>query len=131
MSFLLDTDICSVHLKRNTTLSSRFLQYTGGLHLSAVSLCELYTWVLRGTAPPIRLQGLQELLNDMRVLDVTPAVAEKYGQLQAGLLDAGRPAPGMDLMIAATALVHDLTLVTHNVQDFEDVPALRVVDWLS
>jgi predicted nucleic acid-binding protein len=58
-------------------------------------------------------------------------VAQKYGQLQAGLLDIGRPAPGMDLMIAATALVHDLTLVTHNTQDSANVPALRVVDWLG
>lgn len=64
------------------------------------------------------------------MLDVTLAVAEKYGQLQAGLLDAGMPAPGMDMLIAATALVHDLTLVTHNTQDYVNVPGLRLVDWI-
>ena len=36
----------------------------------------------------------------------------------------------MDLMIAATALVHNLTVVTHNVQDYADVPGLSIADWL-
>jgi predicted nucleic acid-binding protein len=36
----------------------------------------------------------------------------------------------MDLLIASTALVHGLTLVTHNVADFANVPSLTVVAWL-
>ena len=114
MSFLIDTDICSAHLKQKGPVSNRFLQYTAGLHLSTITLGELYAWALRAAAPPKRLEGLREMLGDLNVIDVTTAVAEKYGELQSRLLDAGRPAPGMDLMIAATALVHDLTLVTHN-----------------
>jgi predicted nucleic acid-binding protein len=39
--------------------------------------------------------------------------------------------PEMDLLIAATALFHGLTLVTHNVQDFAAVPGLAVQDWLA
>ena len=35
----------------------------------------------------------------------------------------------MDLFIAATALVHSYCVVTHNVQDYEDIPSLIVVDW--
>jgi predicted nucleic acid-binding protein len=130
MSFLIDTDTCSAHLKQKGIVTNRFLQYTGGLHLSAISLSELYAWVLRAKAPPARLRALREMLSDMKVLDVTTEVAEKYGQLQAALLDSGTPAPGMDLVIAATALVHDLTLVTHNTQDYRNVPDLRLADWL-
>lgn len=37
----------------------------------------------------------------------------------------------MDLLIATTALTYDLTLVTHNVADFQNIPGLRVVDWLE
>jgi tRNA(fMet)-specific endonuclease VapC len=69
------------------------------------------------------------MLEDVAVLDVTARVAEEFGQVQAGLLDTGRPAPAMDLLNAAIALVHDLTLVTHNVQDYASIPGLRVVDW--
>jgi predicted nucleic acid-binding protein len=36
----------------------------------------------------------------------------------------------MDLLIGSTALVHGLTLVTHNVADYANVPGLTVMDWL-
>jgi len=130
MSFLIDTDICSAHLKHKGIVTNRFLQYTGRLYLSTISLGELYTWILRTKAPPLRLQQLQELLDDMIVLDVTAKVAEQYGRLQARMLDVGTPAPSMDLMIAATALVHDLTLVTHNTRDYMNISDLRLRDWL-
>jgi tRNA(fMet)-specific endonuclease VapC len=93
MSFLIDTDTCSAHLKQRGIVGNRFLQYTGGLHLSAITLSELYAWVLRANAPSARLQALREMLNDMTVLDVTAHVAEKYGELQAQFLDAVRPRP--------------------------------------
>jgi tRNA(fMet)-specific endonuclease VapC len=51
--------------------------------------------------------------------------------VQAGLLDSGRPTPVMDLLIAVTALVHGLMLVTHNTQDFAHIPGLTLVDWLT
>lgn len=128
VSFLLDTDICSAHLKHG--ISNKFLQYAGGLHISTITLGELYAWAMRSAASAKRLQGLREMLSDVHVLDVTVEVSEKFGQIQAMLLDTGKPAPGMDLMIAATALVHNLTLVTHNTQDFTDIPDLRLADWL-
>jgi predicted nucleic acid-binding protein len=39
--------------------------------------------------------------------------------------------PGMDLLIASAALVHDLTLATHNVRDYQNVLGLRIEDWLA
>lgn len=131
MSFLIDTDTCSAHLKEKGAVTNRFLQYTGRLHVSVITVGELFTWVLRAKASPKRLQSLLELLDDVEVLDVTREVARKFGELRADLLDAGQSAPEMDLLIAATALVHDLTLVTHNVQDFKHVPGLTIVDWLA
>jgi tRNA(fMet)-specific endonuclease VapC len=129
MSFLVDTDTCSAHLKGNRAVANRFLQYTGGLHISAVTLGELYTWAMRLKAPPKRAQSLQEFLGDVTVLDVTPTVARRFGELRAALFDQGRPPPDMDLLIGATALVHDLTLVTHNTADFSNIPGLRILDW--
>jgi tRNA(fMet)-specific endonuclease VapC len=130
MSFLIDTDTCSAHLKAHGRVTNRFLQYTGRLWISSVTLGELYTWALRAKASPKRLQSVLDLLNDVIVLDVTPTVARKFGEVRAGLLDQGLPTPNLDLLIAATALSHGLTLVTHNTQDYGNVPGLTVVDWL-
>ena len=131
MSFLIDTDICSAHLRQVGQVTGKFLQYTGRLHLSVLTVGELYTWAWRRAAPTRRRQALVDLLDDVTILDVSEPIGQKFGEVQAYLLDAGTPAPGVDLFIAATALVHDLTLVTHNVQDFANIRGLRVEDWLS
>lgn len=131
MSFLLDSDICSAHLKDSPALTTKLIQHSGRIYVSTVTVGELYTWVKRSAASAQRLRSLADFLNDTVVLDLTRPVAEKFGEIRAALLDAGRPAPDMDLLIAATALVHGLTLVTHNQQDFTHVPNLLLDDWLS
>jgi tRNA(fMet)-specific endonuclease VapC len=131
VSFLLDSDTCSAHLKQVPAVTSKFLQYAGRLHISTLKVGELFTWSSRAKAPPKRMQSLLDLLDDVTILDVTEMVGRRFGEVRATLLDAGKPAPNLDLFIAATALVHDLTLVTHNVQDFQNVLGLRIDDWLS
>jgi tRNA(fMet)-specific endonuclease VapC len=59
----------------------------------------------------------------------TNRAADAYGSLHADLERAGRPIGPNDLLIAATALAHDLTLVTHNISEFGRVPGLGVEDW--
>jgi tRNA(fMet)-specific endonuclease VapC len=131
LSFLLDTDICSAYLKGNHGVGNRVLQYGGRLHVSAITAGELYTWALRAKAPPSRLTDLLAFLKDMTILEVDESVARRFGEVRAALLDAGLPGPDMDLANAATALVHGLTLVTHNTQDYADVPGLSLADWLN
>ena len=57
-------------------------------------------------------------------------MAEKFGAIRADLLDRGLTVGGMDLLNAATAVVHNLTLVTHNVQDYANIPGLTLDDWM-
>jgi predicted nucleic acid-binding protein len=54
-----------------------------------------------------------------RILSVTRSIAERWGELDAKRQVAGRPLNVADGMIAATALEHDLTVVTRNVKDFD------------
>jgi predicted nucleic acid-binding protein len=55
---------------------------------------------------------------DTRLLDVDAAIADHWGRLSAKASRAGRQAPAMDCLIAATAAAHDLVVVTRNVSDF-------------
>jgi predicted nucleic acid-binding protein len=54
------------------------------------------------------------------------AVARVFGKVRAHLEQAGSILPDADLQIAATALYHDLELVTGNVRHFERIPDLRI-----
>ncbi len=131
MRFLLDTNIISVFLKGDARVFNHFIQHSGGLAVSTNCAGELYSWVYRSKTAHAHGRALDDLLENLHVLPVDHMVARKFGELRAALLDAGRPTPALDLFIACTALVHDLTLVTHNVKDFEYVPGLRMPDWLA
>jgi tRNA(fMet)-specific endonuclease VapC len=54
-----------------------------------------------------------------------------FGRIRADVATRGVMLGPYDLQIAAIALVHGLTLVTHNVQDFNRIPGLHMVDWLA
>jgi predicted nucleic acid-binding protein len=123
----LDTDICSALLKGDAKVHARCQQYLGQLHISTVTLGELFTWARRAKASPNRLQGVLDLLKDVELLPVDEVVAQRFGAIRAGLIDAGLSAPPMDIMNAATALVHNLTMVTHNVADYRNVHGLAVL----
>lgn len=109
MSFLIDTDVCSAFLKGDGRVFHRFTQHGEQLCLSVVSLAELSSWAMRAAAPPSRLLALRDMLSGISILPVTETIARTCGELRAGLLDLGRPVATADLLIAATALVLDLT----------------------
>jgi toxin FitB len=62
-----------------------------------------------------------------RILPVDEEVAERWGRLTGRLSDKGIHLPAIDALIAATALAHDLTVVTRNAQDFHNA-AVTVID---
>ena len=132
MSFLLDTNVVSVHRKRSRGLVHRFVQYSGRLYVSSVALAELYVWAFAKTDPTSRMSAIEVMLRDeVSRLDFDDDFAKKFGQLRAELRQRGVTVNPVDLLIAAVALVYDLTLVTNNTADFRDIPGLRLEDWLK
>ncbi|MFL5328800.1 MAG: type II toxin-antitoxin system VapC family toxin [Gemmataceae bacterium] len=130
MTHLLDTDICSAHLKRPAGLAHRFIQYGGGLAIASVTLAELYAGAFKISNSTRLLAGIASLRNDVSVLDFDSVAAEQFGKVKGGLSRVGFQVATPDLMIASIALVHGLTLVTHNTADFAKIPGLRLDDWL-
>jgi len=84
----------------------------------------------REAAAP-RLSALLRLLAPMTVLDFDEACAQHAAMIRAGLEAAGTPIGPHDILIAATALAHQATLVTHNTKEFKQVPGLSIEDWLD
>jgi tRNA(fMet)-specific endonuclease VapC len=131
MSFLLDTNICIAHLRRPAGLAHRFIQYSGRLSIASLVLAELYAGAYHLPDPAPLLAKIQDLLTDLRVLPFDADCAEQFGKIRGSMLRQGVGFSTVDLMIASIALVHDLTVVTHNTADFQNVPNLRLQDWLS
>jgi tRNA(fMet)-specific endonuclease VapC len=131
MTHLLDTNICSAHMRRPGGLAHRFFQHEGGLAVPTIVLAELYAGAYKHPSPGRLLALIADLLREVTVLDFDRRCAEEFGRVQGGLLRRGISPPETDLMIASVALANDLTLVTHNTADFRDVPGLRLDDWLA
>jgi tRNA(fMet)-specific endonuclease VapC len=100
------------------------------LYISTVTLGELYAWALRGKASPKRMQDVLDLLREVQVLSVDEPAAHKFGEVRAWQLDHGLGSPELDLLNGAVALVHRFTMVTHNQQDYGNIPGLTIDDWL-
>ncbi|MBI3118750.1 MAG: type II toxin-antitoxin system VapC family toxin, partial [Candidatus Hydrogenedentes bacterium] len=83
MSYLLDTDICSAFIKGDPRVWSKVMQYAGRLHISTITVAELFAWVLRAKSPPARPQGLLDFLSDMTLLHVDMDVARRFGEIRA------------------------------------------------
>ena len=116
--------------KRGISEYECFIQYSGGLAIASVSLAELYSGAYKLPQPARILAGIADLLKDVAVIDFDSASAEQFGKIRGALLQQGIKTPTADLMIASVALIHNLTLVTHNTADYQHVPGLRLDDWL-
>jgi len=128
MSFLLDTNAVSEWVKpRPNAGLTQWLSHVDEdeVFLSVVTFAELRFGVER-LAAGTRRARLDEWLRielpmrfEQRILLVDGAVADAWGRLVARGAGRGRPIGAMDALVASTAQVHSLTLVTRNAKDFE------------
>jgi tRNA(fMet)-specific endonuclease VapC len=131
MTHLLDTNICSAHMRRPGGLAHRFFQHSGGLAIATINLAELFAGAYKRPNPNRLLSLIADLLQEVAILDFDEDCALEFGKVKGGLKQQGISVPDVDLLIAAIAIHHDLTLVTHNTADFRNIPNLRLEDWLT
>ncbi len=98
-----------------------------GLAVSLISYGELYEGAYYARDPQVALTGLRTFLQGKDLLPLTAAIMERFGITRGQLSRQVRQQIGdMDLLIAATALTHNLTLLTRNLRDFQLVPGLKL-----
>jgi predicted nucleic acid-binding protein len=138
--FLLDTNIPSELMRPHPEPKVKgwvAAQDIATLFVSVVSIGELETGfsTMRDAVRRARLEASLErylaLLFVGRVLPVTQTIAVRWGRLDGMRQLAGRPLSAPDGMIAATALEHELTLVTRNVKDFGGLSVSLINPWLE
>lgn len=95
--------------------------------LSAVTVEEVYFGLAWKPRPKVRAWFEAFLDEQCDLLAVTPEIARRAGELRGRLRARGASRTQADMLIAATAQVHDLILVTRNARDFTDCP-VRLLD---
>ena len=131
MLYLLDTTACVAYIRRRNVLVMRRIQARAAadLHLCSVVMAELIRGTLRSSRPAANRALVDAFARPYTNLPFGDAAADVFARIRHHLESLGTPIGPYDLQIASIALVHGLTVVTHNVAEFGRVPGLAVEDW--
>lgn len=135
MAFLFDTDAISELLRPHP--AAQYIQWLLSVpredqFTSAVVIGELYQGAYRSGAREHHLKNIeQRVLPAVIVLPYDVATAKVFGQTRVRLEECGAILPDADIQIAATAIYHDLELVTGNLRHFSRINDLKVNTILS
>jgi tRNA(fMet)-specific endonuclease VapC len=130
LAFLFDTDAISEVLRPRP--SKRYARWLATVDrelqlTSAIVIGELYKGAFRSASAAKHLKNVEELvLPRLTILSYDVIVARRYGQIRAELERRGECLADADLQIGATALEHNLEVVTGNLKHFQRIPGLRV-----
>ena len=98
-----------------------------GVAISVVSVAELYEGALNSNDPERDEKLLVDFLQQYPIIDLNIPICRIFGMERARLRGAGTLIPDMDLLIGATAMHHDLTLLSNNRRHFERLSGLRII----
>lgn len=97
--------------------------------VSIITRAELFYGSAKSQTPERSREKQLEFLQTLQTIGFDETAALKFGDIRAALERKGTPIGAFDLLIAATALTHNLTLVTHNVAEFRRIDGLLIEDW--
>ena len=123
--YLIDTDWAIHYLNQHQGIVQRLhVLLDDGLGLSIISFAELYEGVYYSRDP----EGDERLNDFLRGVTIFALMKQsvRYWKERGRLRAAGRSIGDFDLLIGATALHHDLTLLTNNRRHFERIEGLRI-----
>lgn len=125
---LIDTDIASFIFK-GSDYADPYLPLLSGqeLALSFMTVAELFQWAILHQWGDRRLTQLEQYLSNYLIIPVDQPLCREWAQVCSDRQSAGRPISPQDAWIAATALRHNLPLVTHNIKDFVGISNLRLM----
>ena len=127
-SFLIDLIRSGAPTRRRRATDKLKEILARGEHLttSRFTVAELLVGVYRSDDPERELRSVDALLQNLAVLEFGPEAARLFARITALLQQQGKPAGDMDVLIAATALVADESLVTANPSHFRNIPGLTL-----
>ena len=130
MNYLLDTNAVIALMKGHTGFLTRLRQHQPrDFAMPSIVAHELYFGAYKSQRAADNLRRVEAL--QFEILDFDPEDARRAGEVRAQLASAGTSIGPYDVLIAGQALARSLTLVTHNLREFQRVSGLSVEDWES
>ena len=127
--YLLDTNICIYYIKGLYDLKSKFKEVgPENCFISEITLAELKFGVAKSQAKEKNQKALENFLSGIQILPIFPAL-DIYAEEKARLQKSGKIIDDFDLLIGATAVSFDLTIVTNNTSHFTRLTEIKLENW--
>ncbi len=127
MKYLIDTDWVADWLAGKPAAVDLLTPLADqGLAISIITFGEIYEGIYFATDPAKAEAGFRNFLREVRVLPLSRSTMKRFARIRGELRRSGQIIGDPDILIGATALSHDLTLLTRNVNHFERIPDLRL-----
>ncbi len=126
MKYLIDSDWVIDYLNaQSQTIATLQRLEPDGLAISIITYAEVYEGILFSRDPARGHRGFRQFLRAVDVLPLTRRITHRFGAIRGRLPRQIRQQVGdMDLLIAATALHHNMTFLTNNRRDYQHVPGI-------
>jgi tRNA(fMet)-specific endonuclease VapC len=130
MNYLIDTDIVIYSLKQHESLNQNFKLYKDApKSLSVITYGELIYGAKKSKNIEKNLATTHRVSELFPIINISPAIMETFSEVKASLEKKGQIIDDMDLLIASTAMTHNLILVTNNEKHFRRIEGLEIVNW--
>ena len=96
-----------------------------GIAVSLITYGEIYEGIYYGRDPQKSEEGFRKFLRGVTILPLNRSIMQRFGHIRGDLRRKGLLIGDPDILIAATAVYHDLTLLTRNKKDYERIPTLK------
>jgi len=128
-NFLIETSVIIAHLK-NLPEAKILNTLSGNFFSSVICLGELYEgiFLVKERDQKKVKNGINNFFQSLDgILAVSDEIAKNFGMIRSQLRKRGQIIEDLDLLIGATCLTHNLTLVTLNLKHFKRIPNLKIV----
>lgn len=128
--YLLDTDTLIYSLKGHAAIARNLRKHLRDtLKVSVISLMELCYGAYKSQKVASNLAKIKAIEEALEVIPVGRETVDAFGFLKADLQKSGIPLDDFDLILASSALTHNLTLVTNNMNHFQRIKGLKLANW--
>lgn len=132
MNYLIDTDIIIYSLKGEQKVTNSFEERLNDpKSISVITYGELVYGAKKSQQEQKNMARVRRIAEIFPIIDISPAIIETFGDLKATLEKTGNIVADMDLIIASTALTHNMILVTNNEKHFQKIPELQIENWAT
>jgi tRNA(fMet)-specific endonuclease VapC len=122
---ILDTNVI-IKLLNGDLKTIEIVDSIENINISVITVGELFYGAKKSSRVNENMRLFQEFLSEYPIIGIDEGISDVYGDIKAGLVKAGINIPENDIWIAATALKHDLTIVSFDAH-FKNIVGLKIL----